>query len=390
MKKTVKDIDVAGKTVLVRVDYNVPIDNGVVGDTLRIEASFPTIRYLLEQKCKVVLISHLGRPEGKCDEKFSLRPVAKKVGELLGQEVKFGTDCVGVEAEAAISSLQPGEIVLLENLRFHAQEEANDAEFAQKLASLGEVYVNDAFAVIHRAHASTLGVAKFLQSVAGLLVDREVSTIMAALEEPARPLISVVGGAKIADKIEVLNHLITKVDGLLIGGAMANTFLAAQGKQIGKSLYEANQIETAKQIMATARQKGIQLWLPVDAVVSDHLAPDAVGVAKDLSEITAEDIILDVGPATVAQAKVEPAGTYIWNGPLGVTEIPAFAVGSRQLADLIIGSGAFSLVGGGDTAAFIDGAGMHEKFSYVSTGGGASLDLMAGKKLPGYEALLDK
>lgn len=391
-KKTVRDIDLAGKTVLVRVDYNVPVADGVVGDTLRIKASFDTLNYLLQQNCKLVLISHLGEPDGKPDPKFSLAPVAKKAAELLGKPIEFVDDCVGQKARQAAKDLKPGQIVLLENVRFHAGEMSNDPEFAKQLALLGDVFVNDAFAVEHRQHASVVGVAKLLPAVAGLLLEKEVDTITQALEKPQHPLLAIIGGAKISSKIEVVDNLLSKVDVMLIGGAMANTFLAAQGYQIGKSLFESDQVKVAHQIIADAVDKGVELIIPVDVVVADKVDAKAEARTVELMGVGANDIITDIGPHTVERAtkSIGLAGTIIWNGPVGITEIPAFSKGSIGLAEAVVDSKAFSLIGGGDTAAFVDAAGLHDKFDFVSTGGGASLELMAGKKLPGVEALLDK
>lgn len=391
-KQTVRDIELTGKLVFVRVDYNVPIDNGVVGDTLRIQGSFETIRYLLARDCRIVLASHLGRPDGKPDKQFSLEPVAKKAAELLGRPIGFASDCIGSEVEELVKALKPGEILLLENLRYHADEEANNEAFAKQLAGLGEIFVDDAFAVIHRAHASTVGIAKFLPAVSGLLVEREVDTITLALEHPKKPLFAVIGGAKISDKIAVLSHLLTKVDFILIGGAMANTFLAAEGYEVGKSLYEKDQIVIANRVIKEAQDRGVKLFLPIDVVVTNDIAGKGTNRTIPAVGVNPKDAIVDIGPKSVEKAAttLATAGTIIWNGPLGITEIPAFASGTKLLAEKIIQSGAQSLIGGGDTAAFVDESGLHDRFGFVSTGGGASLDLMAGKPLPGVEALLDK
>jgi phosphoglycerate kinase len=391
-KQTVRDIDLTGKLVFDRVDYNVPIDGGVVGDTLRIQGSFETIRYLLERNCRIVLASHLGRPDGKPDPKYSLEPVAKKAAELLKHPVAFAPDCIGHEVADRVKALKSGEIMLLENLRFHPEEEANDDDFAKELASFGEVFVEDAFAVIHRAHASTAGITKYLPAVSGLLVEREVDTITTALENPKRPLIAVIGGAKISDKIEVVSNLLTKVDALLIGGAMANTFLAADGHEIGKSLYEKDQIALAHRIVKQAEERGIKLFLPIDVVVTDDITGKGSHRTVPVVGVKPGEAIVDIGPKSIEKATtaIAQAGTIIWNGPLGITEVPAFAAGSRLLAEKIIHTKAQSIIGGGDTAAFVDAAGLHDRFGFVSTGGGASLELMSGKPLPGIEALLDK
>ncbi|MFI5240592.1 MAG: phosphoglycerate kinase [Candidatus Saccharimonadia bacterium] len=385
--KTVRDLDVANKAVVVRVDYNVPVKDGVVGDTLRIEASFETIRYLLEKGCRLILLSHLGEPKTN-DRSLSLRPVASKAAELLGVPIGFIGDCVGQEVRHAISTLQTGQIIMLENLRFNPGETANDEQFARTLASYGEVYVDDAFAVIHRAHASLVGIPKYLPSGIGFLVEREVNTIFSALESPKRPLLAVIGGVKISTKAPILNNLLPKVDNLLIGGAMANTFLAASGLEVGKSLVEVDQQSLASEIISAAKAKGKTLIIPTDVVVSvaiDGSQPTRVAPSTGVSPT---EHIVDIGPETIEQAlALIEGGTVIWNGPLGITEVPQFAAGTRKLADGIVSSGAFSLIGGGDTADYIDGAGLHNSFSFVSTGGGASLDLMSGKPLPGLVAI---
>ncbi|HSX48070.1 MAG TPA: phosphoglycerate kinase, partial [Candidatus Nanoarchaeia archaeon] len=333
-KKTVRDIDLAGKKVLVRVDYNVPVKDGVVGDTLRIQASFETINYLLDQDCSVVLMSHLGRPDGKPDNKYTLKEVAAKAAELLGRPIEFLSDCIGDDVKSKVNGMKSGDIVLLENLRFHAEEEANDDGFAKQLADLGEVYVDDAFAAIHRAHASTVGVTKYLPAVAGLLVEKEVDTLTSAMEKPDRPMVAIIAGAKISTKIEVLDNLLAKVDSLVIGGAMANTFLAGQGHPVGKSLVEADQIETAKRVMGDSITKGVELFLPEDVVVSKKADAAEEVRTITLGQVTDDDIIVDVGPESVEQVNIEidAAKTVIWNGPLGITEVPEFAKASIEVA----------------------------------------------------------
>jgi phosphoglycerate kinase len=391
IKKTIRDIDLANKTVLVRVDFNVPVKDGEVGDELRIAAALPTLRYLHEQNCRQVLISHLGRPEGKSDPRYSLRPVAQKLSELMQHEIGFVPDCVGSEVEQAVKALPEHGMILLENLRFRLDEEKGDDELGEQLAKLGQVFVYDAFAVAHHAGALTSSIAERIPAVAGLLLEREVDTISAALESPRRPLLAVIGGAKVGGKIDVLSNLIAKSDTLFIAGAMANTFLAAQGRQVGKSIQEPEEYETAKKVMAAAEEAGIRLFLPGDVAVADKINPAASARKIAINEVGESDYILDVGPQTIeAVFGDKQYGTVIWNGPLGYTEIPQFAEGSRLLAEKIIASGAHSIVGGGDTAAFVDEAGLHDKFSFVSTGGGASLELMAGKALPGVAALLGK
>lgn len=387
-KKTVKDIDVAGKRVLVRVDYNVPLSGGQVGDELRIRASLETLNYLLDHGAALVLISHLGRPGGRADMAFSLRPVAARLAELLQKPVEFLPDCVGSEVRNYVESMQPGQIVLLENLRFHPEEEENEASFATSLAKHGQVFVQDGFGVVHRGHASTTGIPNYLPSVAGLLVEKEVNFITDATDNPKRPLVAVVGGAKVSDKIEVLEKLMASADTLIIGGAMANTFLAAQGVNVGQSIYEPDQVETAKSILAGAQ---IPLILPRDAVVAEAASATSEASQVELNEVGDNDMILDVGSASVAAYReaIKDAGTVLWNGPIGYSEFEQFASASKQLAQMIIDSQATSIIGGGDTAAFVDAHGWHDKFTWVSTGGGASLDLIAGKPLPGIEALLD-
>jgi phosphoglycerate kinase len=387
-KLTVRDIDVKGKRVVVRVDYNVPVQNGRVGDPLRIQASFDTLNYLLEQGCSLVLLSHLGEPKGAPDPKFSLEPVAKKASELLGRPIKFAPDCVGPEVVKVAANLQPGEVMLCENVRFHQEELDNDDEFGKQLAGLGEVYVNDAFAAIHRKQASLVAITQYLPSAAGLLVEKEVDTISQALENPKRPLVAIVGGAKVSSKIEVLNNLLTKVNTILVGGAMANTFYAAQGLPVGKSLYEPDFEATAKEIVKAAQDKGVKLVLPQTVVVSKSLErPDRVRTL-DVADVEDDDLIVDATPEFADQ--LGRPGTVIWNGPVGVTEIAEFAKGSRQLVQSVINSGAQTIIGGGDTAAFVDQAGLADRFDWVSTGGGASLELMAGKELPGLAALPNK
>ena len=386
--KIVRDLNVKNKRVLVGVDYNVPIADGIVGDPLRIEASFETIKYLLQQGCSLVLVSHLGRPKGKVVPEMSLAPVAKKAGEMLGQHITFVPDCVGPQVEAAANDLQPGEIILCENVRFHKEEEANDDAFAAQLAKLGEVFVNDAFANIHRQHASVVGVTKHLPSTAGFLVEKEVRAITGAMEHPAKPLVAIVAGAKVSTKIGVLDNFIKHVDKLVIGGAMANTFLAARGLEVGKSLKEPEFYDEAKRVEKDAAKAGVELLLPEDVIISSSLEHGPGHHAK-VDEVGKKDYIVDLGSHTISKI-LNPLnfhGTVIWNGPLGITEVPAFAHNSRLLADNIIESGAHCIIGGGDTAAFVDEAGLHDQFTWVSTGGGASLELMAGNKLPGIEAL---
>jgi 3-phosphoglycerate kinase len=390
-KKTLRQIDVAGKRVIVRVDYNVPVKDGVVGDTLRITASFPTIKYLLEQGCSIVLLSHLGEPKGAPEGKYSLRPVAEKASELLGRHIEFVSDCIGRQVDERIAKMLPGEIVLLENVRFHQEELDNSDEFGAKLAAHGEIYVNDAFAVDHRTQSSVVAITKFLPSVGGLLVEQEVDTITAALDAPKRPLVAIIGGAKVSSKLDVLNNLMEKVDVLMLGGAMANTFILAAGHSIGKSMAEPDLVDAAHEVLATAKQHDVEVILPQEVVVSKSIE-EAVDVRHvDISEVAEDDYILDIGAEFAATLKtaISQGGTIIWNGPIGLTELPEFAAGSRSIAEVAIASGAKTIIGGGDTAAFVDNAGLHDRFSWVSTGGGASLELMSGNTLPGIEALED-
>jgi phosphoglycerate kinase len=362
-KKTVRDIDVNGKTVLVRTMLNVPIEDGKVGDKMRLTAALPTLKYLLEQKAALVLLSHHSH-EGQ-----SLAPVAPVLAELLGVPVDFAPDCIGADTKAKVEALQPGQVLMLENLRFHPEEEANDDGFARELASYGQIYVNDDFTTCHRKHASLVGIPKYLPAVAGLEVELEVNTITNALEDPKRPLVAVAGGAKISTKIPIVLFLLEKVDALFIGGAMANTFLLAQGKPVGKSLVEADQVAAAKQIMASAEAEGKQLLLPIDVVIAKDVEhPKGLHII-DVSKVGDDDIIADLGPRTIAQLDkvIKPEGSVIWNGPVGIAEEPVFAHGTAHVAEKIINSGAFSIIGGGDTADFVDGAGLAGKFSFVST-----------------------
>ncbi len=386
MKQSVRDIEVSGQKVLVRTMLNVPIKNGVVGDKMRLEAAAATLKYLLEQNAALILISHHSH-EGQ-----SLAPVAPVLANILGHPVTFVADCLGEAASAAVASLQPGQVVMLENLRFHPEEEANDDAFARTLASYGQVFVQDDFTTCHREHASMVSVPKYLPAVAGFQVQKEVQTITDALENPKRPLIAVAGGAKISTKIPIVSFLLRKVDALFIGGAMANTFLAAQGVPIGKSLVEPDMLEQAKAILADAVTQGKSLLLPLDAIVTTNIEAPADIRTVAISAVGPDDIIADIGPLSVAQLDtiLEPEGTVIWNGPVGIAEQTVFASGTAGVAEKIIGSGATSIIGGGDTADYVDNAGLASKFSFVSTGGGASLELMSGHTLPGVEALLDK
>ena len=389
-KKTVRDIDVKGKRVLVRVDYNVPIKDGKVGDDTRIRAAMPTVEYLLKNGAAVILCSHLGRPKGGPDPKYSLRPVAEYLGGLLGKPVAFAEDCTGPVAEKAATALKSGDVLVLENTRFHPEEEKNDPEMAKQLASLGEVYVNDAFGSAHRAHASTEGVAHHLPAVAGFLMEKELAYLGRALANPERPFLAVLGGAKISDKIGVIQNLLTKVDSLLIGGGMANTFFKAQGLNVGDSLVEDQALDTARGLSKSA---GDKLVLPVDCVVADRFDANAESKVVPVDQVPASWRILDIGPATVAHFsnRLAAAKTVVWNGPMGVFEFPRFAEGTFAVARVLAGlKGATTIIGGGDSAAAVEQSGLAEKMSHISTGGGASLEFLEGKELPGVVALLDK
>lgn len=388
-KKSIKDISPKGKRVLVRVDFNVPLANGEVTDDMRIQAALPTIRYLLEHGAAVILMSHLGRPKGQVKDDLRMDPVARRLSELLGQRVIKVDHCIGPEVEKAVSALQPGQVILLENLRFHTEEEANDQAFAEQLASLADVYVNDAFGAAHRAHASTSSVAQYLPSAAGLLMDRELKVLGSALTNPTRPFVVILGGAKVSGKIGVIRNLLTKVDLLLLGGGMANTFLKAQGHEVGQSLVEDGSLSVARQILQQAPDK---LLLPIDVVVADEFAPEAESRTVDIDKVPPTWRILDIGPRTISLFgdKLAPARTVVWNGPMGVFEFPRFAAGTTALAQTLAETQATTIVGGGDSVAALQQAGLLDRMTHVSTGGGASLELLEGKALPGVEALEDK
>lgn len=392
-KLGLRDIVVSGKRVLLRVDFNVPLTaEGEVADDTRIAASLPTIRYLLEQGARLIMVSHLGRPKGKVVAKYSLRPVALRLSQLLGAEVAFAEDCVGPIAQAAADSLQPGTALLLENLRFHPEEEGNDPDWSRQLASLAELYVNDAFGTAHRAHASTVGVTAYLQPAAcGFLLAKEIEFLGGALSAPKRPFVAILGGAKVSDKIAVVQNLLQKVDSLLIGGGMANTFLVAQGHRLGKSLVEEERVELARQLLQQAAISKVQVLLPTDVVVAPALDAGA-GTVVAVDQIQDEMMALDIGPATIQQFSdvLANAGLVIWNGPMGVFERPAFAVGTKALAQALARSSAESIVGGGDSAAALEQAGLANAITHISTGGGASLEFLEGKELPGVAALTNR
>ena len=391
-KKTVRDLDVAGKKVLVRVDFNVPLnDKGEITDDTRITASLPTIQYLLEQKAAVILMAHLGRPKGQVKPELSLAPVAKHLGKLLGKKILFAPDCVGEAAKAAASKLKAGHILLLENLRFHKEEEKNDMEFAEQLASLADFYVNDGFGVSHRAHASVEGVTHFLPAAAGFLLEKEIQYVGQAVTNPLHPFVAIIGGAKVSDKIGVISNLLDKVDTLLIGGGMANTFLAAQGHKMGKSLVEEDKLELAKELLAKAKKNKVKLLLPTDLVMAAAFAPDAAHVTEGVKHLNQEYMALDIGSETskaYAEALAE-AKMIVWNGPMGVFEMDAFCKGTEAVAKAVAKSRAVSIVGGGDSVAAIEKLGLAKRITHISTGGGASLEYLEGKVLPGVAALDD-
>lgn len=392
-KKSVEDIDVSGKKVIVRCDFNVPQDEtGRITDDKRIVAALPTIKYLLEHNAAVILCSHLGRPKGEFKMKYSLAPVAERLSELLGKEVKLAKDVIGEDAKKLAAELKCGEAMLLENVRFHKEEEKNDPAFAKELASMAEIYVNDAFGTAHRAHASTAGIADYLPAVCGFLINKEISIMGKALANPVRPFVAILGGAKVSDKIGVINNLIEKCDTIIIGGGMSYTFMKAMGKEIGTSLCEDDKLDLAKDLMAKAEAKGVKLLLPIDTVCADHFAADATPVVYEAGALPADMMGLDIGPKTVElfSAAVKDAGTVVWNGPMGVFEFDAFAVGTKAMAKAIAESGAVSIIGGGDSAAAVEKLGFADKMSHISTGGGASLEFLEGLVLPGIACLEDK
>ncbi len=391
-KKSVEDIDVRGKKVLIRCDFNVKMENGVITSDKRIVASLPTIKYLLDNGAKVIACSHLGRPKGEFKPEFSLAPVAVRLGELLGIEVKMAKDVVGESAQALAADLKEGEVLLLENVRFHKEETKNDPEFSKALASLAEIYVNDAFGSAHRAHSSTTGVADYLPAVGGYLIRKELEYIGGALEEPKRPLVAILGGAKVSDKIGVITNLMDKVDTLIVGGGMAYTFFAAKGYSVGTSICEEDKIEMAKEMMETAEAKGVKFLIPVDNRLGKEYAEDTETMTVDSDNIPDDWMGLDIGPKTekLFADAIKGAGTVIWNGPMGVSEWKNFASGTIAVATAVAESGSISIIGGGDSAAAVQKLGFADKMSHISTGGGASLEFLEGKDLPGVVALNDK
>ena len=391
-KKSVEDLEVAGKRVLVRCDFNVKMENGVITSDKRIVASLPTIKYLIDYGAKVILCSHLGRPKGEVVPEFSLAPVAVRLGELLGKEVKMAKDVVGESAQALAAELKDGEVLLLENVRYEKGETKNDPELSKKFAALADLYVNDAFGSAHRAHSSTTGVADYLPAACGYLIQKEIEFIGGALANPKRPLVAILGGAKVSDKIGVITNLLDKCDTIIIGGGMAYTFMKALGYEIGTSLLEADRVEDAKNMMETAKAKGVKFLIPVDNKIGKEYAPDTEAMVIDSDSIPEGWMGLDIGPKTQAlfAEAVKGSGTVIWNGPMGVSEWENFAAGTIAVATAVAESGAISIIGGGDSAAAVQKLGFADKMSHISTGGGASLEFLEGKELPGIYALNDK
>jgi len=391
-KKTVEDIDVAGKRVLVRCDFNVPLKDGVITDENRIVGALPTIKYLKEHGARVILCSHMGRPKGEFNMKYSLAPVAARLSEKLGCEVALASDVIGPDAKAKAAALGDGDVMLIENVRFHKEEEKNDPAFSKELASMAEIYVNDAFGTAHRAHASTAGVADYLPAVCGYLIQKEISIMGKALADPARPFVAILGGAKVSDKIGVINNLIEKVDTLIIGGGMAYTFFRALGHTIGTSICEEDKLDLAKDLLAKAEAKGVNFMLPVDNVVADEYNENANFKPVNSDDIPDGWMGLDIGAKTAENFAnaIKGAGTVIWNGPMGVSEWENFAAGTRAVAKAVAESGAVSIIGGGDSAAAVEQLGFADKMTHISTGGGASLEFLEGLELPGIACLLDK
>ena len=392
--KNIKDLDIREKKILIRVDFNVPFDehNNITDDT-RIRGVLPTINHALDEHAKIIIMSHLGRPKGKRQEKFSLAPVAKRLSRLIDKDIKLAPDCIGDEVRAIVDAMQPGEVVLLENLRFHAAEQENDREFSKKLASLADIFVNDAFAVAHRAHASVVGVTEFFdQCAAGFLLQKEMDYFQRSMGDPVRPLVAIVGGAKVSSKLGALRNMLDRVDKMIIGGAMANTFLKSWGYSVGKSKVEDDLLETARELVEKAKSKGVKLYLPVDCIVADRFEPRAETMRTTIQEVPDEWMILDIGPATTLlfSEALENARTIVWNGPMGAFEMDAYSRGTMAMVQRVAGSHALTIVGGGDTDVAVHKAGETNNISYISTGGGAFLMLMEGKTLPGVAALEEK
>lgn len=390
-KKSIRDIDVNGKKVFIRVDFNVPIDeNQNITNDKRIRATLPTLNYLLENNAAIILACHVGRPKGQRVPELSVKPIVARLSELLGKEVKYAEDCVGEAASKAAADLKPGEVLLLENLRYHNEETKNDPEFAKQLASLADVAVDDAFGVSHRAHASNAGIAQYVEVVGGFLIEKEIQFIGKALSNPERPFVAIIGGAKVSDKIGVISNLLEKADAVVIGGGMANTFLAAQGKGIGSSLFEEEKLPLAKELLAKAEEKGVKVFLPAEVVVADKFAADANHKTVSVDEVPADWMILDNKFSKECQEALENAKTIVWNGPMGVFEFDAFAHGTEDIAHAVAESTGISIVGGGDSIAALKKTGLSDKITHISTGGGATLEFLEGKPMPGIAAIADK
>ena len=390
-KKSIRDIDVNGKKVFIRVDFNVPMDeNQNITNDKRIRATLPTLNYLLENNAAIILACHVGRPKGQRVPELSVKPIVKRLSELLGKEVKYAEDCVGEAASKAAADLKPGEVLLLENLRYHNEETKNDPEFAKQLASLADIAVDDAFGVSHRAHASNAGIAQYVEVVGGFLIEKEIQFIGKALSNPERPFVAIIGGAKGSDKIGVISNLLEKADAVVIGGGMANTFLAAQGKGIGSSLFEEEKLPLAKELLAKAEEKGVKVFLPAEVVVADKFAADANHKTVSVDEVPADWMILDNKFSKECQEALENAKTIVWNGPMGVFEFDAFAHGTEDIAHAVAESTGISIVGGGDSIAALKKTGLSDKITHISTGGGATLEFLEGKPMPGIAAIADK
>lgn len=390
-KKSIRDIDVNGKKVFIRVDFNVPMDeNQNITNDKRIRATLPTLNYLLENNAAIILACHVGRPKGQRVPELSVKPIVARLSELLGKEVKYAEDCVGEAASKAAADLKPGEVLLLENLRYHNEETKNDPEFAKQLASLADVAVDDAFGVSHRAHASNAGIAQYVEVVGGFLIEKEIQFIGKALSNPERPFVAIIGGAKVSDKIGVISNLLEKADAVVIGGGMANTFLAAQGKGIGSSLFEEEKLSLAKELLAKAEEKGVKVFLPAEVVVADKFAADANHKTVSVDEVPADWMILDNKFSKECQEALENAKTIVWNGPMGVFEFDAFAHGTEDIAHAVAESTGISIVGGGDSIAALKKTGLSDKITHISTGGGATLEFLEGKPMPGIAAIADK
>ena len=390
-KKSIRDIDVNGKKVFIRVDFNVPMDeNQNITNDKRIRATLPTLNYLLENNAAIILACHVGRPKGQRVPELSVKPIVARLSELLGKEVKYAEDCVGEAASKAAADLKPGEVLLLENLRYHNEETKNDPEFAKQLASLADVAVDDAFGVSHRAHASNAGIAQYVEVVGGFLIEKEIQFIGKALSNPERPFVAIIGGAKVSDKIGVISNLLEKADAVVIGGGMANTFLAAQGKGIGSSLFEEEKLPLAKELLAKAEEKGVKVFLPAEVVVADKFAADANHKTVSVGEVPADWMILDNKFSKECQEALENAKTIVWNGPMGVFEFDAFAHGTEDIAHAVAESTGISIVGGGDSIAALKKTGLSDKITHTSTGGGATLEFLEGKPMPGIAAIADK